>query len=679
MRKNILTKPVIMVFLCLFYVVYMADYANAKELVFPVTVNVDDNIEKLIGSVDTDGDKKITVDDNKLLKGEVLDPVYSLKTIDGTSYDIEGVYPLSNLLMLLTLARDEGKKASLISPDLIYENPVSRTSRLIRDLYWDGLTRRIDAENLVNILLDDKMQTRGLNYLYVPYSDNFAYDYFSAASKDIPVLNLSVSMLPNNITPEYVKNLEDKHGLLVLALKNENDKTEGVPFVVPGGRFNEMYGWDSYFITLGLIEDERLSLAKSIVDNFVYEINHYGKILNANRSYFLNRSQPPFLTSMILSVYSKLPKTRENKDWLHTVLNAAIKEYNEVWTNKERMTPIGLSRYYGSGLGVPPEVEPGHFDAIFIPYAVKYEMDSDVFENKYKMGEINEPELDNFFMHDRCVRESGHDTTYRWYVEGKESCADFVTIDLNALLYKTEIDIANIIEKEFDNSFINMVGDKETSDKWYAVANKRKILINKYLWNDDKGMFYDYNYVRKQSSDYVTATTFYPLWASYRKDPSTMLISYTMAEKLLSSSFQQLEMPGGLSSTSETSSGTVTLERPQRQWDYPHGWAPHQMVAWQGLINYGYEKDAYRLIYKWLYTITKNAANYNATVPEKFDVVNRSHKVYAEYGNVGTEFEYITKEGFGWMNASYQVGLSLLPENLIEKLSDLVPPEEIFK
>ena len=103
------------------------------------------------------------------------------------------------------------------------------------------------------------------------------------------------------------------------------------------------------------------------------------------------------------------------------------------------------------------------------------------------------------------------------------------------------------------------------------------------------------------------------------------------------------------------------------------------MIAWQGLINYGYERDAYRLIYKWLYTITKNAANYNGTVPEKFDVVNRSHKVYAEYGNVGTEFEYITKEGFGWMNASYQVGLSLLPENLIGKLSDLVPPEEIFK
>jgi alpha,alpha-trehalase len=102
------------------------------------------------------------------------------------------------------------------------------------------------------------------------------------------------------------------------------------------------------------------------------------------------------------------------------------------------------------------------------------------------------------------------------------------------------------------------------------------------------------------------------------------------------------------------------------------------MLAWQGLIDYGFDDVAHRLIYRWLYTITRNAADYNGTLPEKFDVVNRSHRVFAEYGNVGTEFSYITREGFGWMNASYQVGLKLLPSALRTELQQLVPPEWVF-
>jgi alpha,alpha-trehalase len=102
------------------------------------------------------------------------------------------------------------------------------------------------------------------------------------------------------------------------------------------------------------------------------------------------------------------------------------------------------------------------------------------------------------------------------------------------------------------------------------------------------------------------------------------------------------------------------------------------MLAWRGLQNYGFDDIAQRLVYRWLYTITRNAADYNGTIPEKFDVVERSHRVFAEYGNVGTKFAYITREGFGWMNASYQVGLTLLPPELRQKLERLVPPEWIF-
>src|SRR5204863_9110344 len=114
-----------------------------------------------------------------------------------------------------------------------------------------------------------------------------------------------------------------------------------------------------------------------------------------------------------------------------------------------------------------------------------------------------------------------------------------------------------------------------------------------------------------------------------------------------------------------------------REWDFPNGWPPHQVLAWEGLKRYGYVMAEQRLAYRWLYCIAKNAADYNGTIPEKYDVVRRTHRVFAEYGNIGTKFSYITKEGFGWMNASFQVGLSILPDSLRASLSALTPPEAI--
>jgi alpha,alpha-trehalase len=137
-------------------------------------------------------------------------------------------------------------------------------------------------------------------------------------------------------------------------------------------------------------------------------------------------------------------------------------------------------------------------------------------------------------------------------------------------------------------------------------------------------------------------------------------------------------MVGGVAASTEQSRGPLSPNRPARQWDYPNGWPPHQMLIWEGLRNYGFDDVAQRLAYCWLYTITRNAVDYNGTIPEKMDVVKRSHQVFAEYGNVGTKFSYITKEGFGWMNASYQVGLGILPQDLIDLLERLIPPEWIF-
>jgi alpha,alpha-trehalase len=630
-------------------------------------VNVQENIRRLINEEDTDGDRKITVDDH-FIKADRGDKKFCLLDINQRCYEINGTYYLSNLLQELKLQQQNGQKLAVIEPARIFENPVDHISRCIRQLYWDGLTRRIDEENIVPIFADSKTASvDGFRYIYVPHEDDVAYQYFSKVSDNHPDLKIKVVRLPAIMTPEWVNSRHGRHGLLSLALKRDsNGNWQGVPFVVPGGRFNEMYGWDSYFETLGLLQDKRVDLAKAMVDNFVYEINHYGKILNANRSYYLTRSQPPFLTSMALAVYEHLPRSRESKQWLKNVLAAAIKEYRSVWMEEKHITDTGLSRYFGQGIGAPPEVEAGHFDAVFKRFSKKYNMSPYKFEQAYRQGKIDAPDLDEYFVHDRAMRESGHDTTYRW----DDRCADFATVDLNCLLYKIELDIARTIKKEFGGSLKFEDGSVEKSTDWFKRAEKRKKLINKYLWDIPHGLFLDYNLVSKTRNSYVTPVVFYPLWAG--------LATKWQAESILKNALPLLEMPGGLAGSTQSARGEISESRPDRQWDYPYGWAPHQMLAWQGLINYGFNDVAQRLIYRWLYTITINAANYNGTIPEKFNVVTRSHSVFAEYGNVGTKFDYITTEGFGWMNASYQVGLNLLYPKLRTKLETLIPPEWIF-
>ncbi|MGA1867205.1 MAG: trehalase family glycosidase [bacterium] len=650
--------------------IFFVTYTHAQQILTTqstINVPIQESIERLIKEEDTDNDKKITIDDH-FLGDRRGDKKFWIENENNARYEVIGTYYLSNLLQELILCQENGYVTIQLDSEKIFENPVHRISRCIREIYWNGLTRRIDEENIVPLFSDTKTTTiDGFRYIYVPYHDEAANHYFTKVAQKYPTLKIKVVRLPEDITPEWVRSRNGYHGILSLALiRTPDGRWEGMPFVVPGGRFNEMYGWDSYFEALGLLEDGRIDLAKAMVDNFVYEITYYGKILNANRSYYLTRSQPPFLTSMALAVYKHLPNDPTSKEWLRRVFQAAIKEYHEVWMGRKRLTKTGLSRFYGEGSGPPPEVEPGHFDAIYAPYVKKAHMDIRDYEESYNAGKITNLELDIFFVHDRSMRESGHDKTYRW----DDRCADFVTVDLNSLLYKFEVDIAQVIQRIFDDSLVLQDGKIEKSAEWSKRAEKRKELMNKYLWDKEQGLFLDYDLVNKHRKVYFNAAAFYPLWAG--------VADKDQAESIIKNAIPRLEMPGGIVASTEKSRGMLSDSRPERQWDYPNGWAPHQMLTWQGLINYGFDNVAYRLIYRWLYTITRNAHDYNGTVPEKYDVVNRSHHVFAEYGNVGTKFSYITREGFGWMNASYQVGLQLLPSELRGKLEQLIPPEWIF-
>ncbi len=618
------------------------------------TLPIDATLKALLLQEDTDNDKKITVED----KGPKS---FNITSDSGKIVPITGTYNLSNLLQELVIAKRSGKQQLEVALHTLTEAPVQRISRMIRDYYWKGLTRTMDASGIEALIADTKNDslTDETLHIYVPYADDLALNYYKNLEQNLPVKAVK---LPKDISPEYVKSINTKPGILALALAQENGQIKGVPFVVPGGRFNEMYGWDSYFESVGLLLDGHVDLAKAMADNFKYQITHYGKILNANRSYYLTRTQPPFYTSLIREVYQY---TKDNA-WLASHLETAIHEYNSVWMQAGvRLTDIGLNRYLAQGIGITPEVEEGHYDAVFNTHANKAGISLEQYIAGYAQGKIKNEQLDLYFIHDRTVRESGHDTSYR--IEG--NCGDLVLVELNAMLYKYETDFGFLIKSVFDDHFV--VGDKVYhGNYWTGLATKRKTLMNRYMWNQQDGTYYDYNVVTKKQHKFNSATAFAPLWAN--------VASHEQATALVENLLPKLKELGGVASCDLKSRGDVGPDRPQRQWDYPNGWAPHQIMIWRGLEQYGFKKQAQELIYRWLFMITKNAVDYNGTIPEKYDVVATTHKVFAEYGNVGTEFEYITTEGFGWMNASYQYGLSLLGPKLINELNKLTPVKELF-
>ena len=206
-----------------------------------------------------------------------------------------------------------------------------------------------------------------------------------ATLRDPKVKTAPVLYLPQGFAePPEIEALGKKCGVLVERLPAKIERlgqtlpieTPGLlylpnPYVVPGGRFNEMYGWDSYFIVLGLLTTptgeladdtakSNVELARGMVENFFFEIEHYGGLLNANRTYYLTRSQPPFLSSEIRDVWAaEVAEGRkpQAQAWLERAYGYAVRDH-ALWTSEEhRAGDTGLARYYDFGEGPVPEME----------------------------------------------------------------------------------------------------------------------------------------------------------------------------------------------------------------------------------------------------------------------------------------------------------------------------------
>ncbi|HZP61885.1 MAG TPA: trehalase family glycosidase [Terriglobales bacterium] len=441
-------------------------------------------------------------------------------------------------------------------------------------------------------------------------------------------------------------------------------KTHGLLFlpnsyVVPGGRFNEMYGWDSYFIILGLLADHRVNLARDMVENFFFEIEHYGTVLNANRTYYLTRSQPPFLTSMILALYTaEKAAGHEDKAWLERAYKLATQDY-EMWTQAPHLAgTTGLSRYFDFGDGPAPESLQdesglrrkviGYF-LLHPPLSRTYiALGSNSIAPDYTLQvcdaatSIDRPGCDSagtlslsadYYKADRSMRESGFDVSFRFGPYGAAT-HHFAPVCLNSLLYKTEKDLEEVSLE---------LGKSGNAKLWHDRAEHRKMLINRYLWDAKRGLFLDYNFETANRSTYQYLTTFYPLWSG---------LATKEQARAVEGNLKIFEQAGGLATSSENTGA---------QWDYPYGWAPLHLLAVEGMRHYGVNADADRVSLKFLRTVLNNFRR-DGTIREKYDVVTQSSESQVSAGYKANVI------GFGWTNAVFLELLHELPAQEASKI-----------
>ncbi|GAC1391559.1 MAG: alpha,alpha-trehalase TreF [Candidatus Saccharimonadales bacterium] len=379
--------------------------------------------------------------------------------------------------------------------------------------------------------------------------------------------------------------IEDYWNKLIRFHPKDDESLLGLPkpYLVPAHEeghefdFNELYYWDSYFMVQALMDTQHKELVTGILEDLLAMFHRFKIIPNASRTYLMGRSQPPFLTSFIWELYDSF---KLSDTWLKEAITSAEEEYKTVWMGVQkphgRLVFNGLSRYY----------------------------------------DIN-------FLNDLAEAESGWDMTPRF----SRKALNYLPVDLNALLYKYEMDFARYYRK---------LEDKRTAIKWEVAAKHRAETMDQLMWDKGRGLYYDYNYVKDKRSNVSSLASFYPLWAG--------MVDKKKAEALVKA-LRRFENRGGLATTDSQPLNQFLPGMMPTQWAYPNGWAPLHYLVIKGLQRYGYHDDAKRIAMKWLKT---NLMWFN------------EHHVFLEKYNVVTPDKppikgvYPSQTGFGWTNSVFE-------------------------
>ena len=401
----------------------------------------------------------------------------------------------------------------------------------------------------------------------------------------IPQLNKRSLTFSSDGVAEAAKHIAEQWESLQRFTPEDTGTLIGLPnpYIVPavdGGNFTfkEQYYWDSYFTAIGYRGGDEQTMVEGMLENLVVLRRRFGMIPNASRMYFTSRSQPPMLTSYIFHVYDRFEKSRA---WLKEYIDEAKSEYQDVWMSTAHphwRNIDGLSRYY----------------------------------------DINA-------LHDLAEAESGWDMTPRF----ERNCLDYYPIDLNALLYKYENDFARAAE---------ILGHDDEAGMWIQAAEDRKALVDKLMWSKTRGMYFDYDFIKKERGATWSLAAYYALWSG--------MASSEQAAALVKN-LSKFEQAGGLTTTTrplvdmKNMFGSV-----KTQWAYPNGWAPLHYLVVEGLERYGHHERASKVARKWLATNVRWYEKHGVFL-EKYNVVNVNKSPL--------EGVYPSQTGFGWSNSVFTV------------------------
>lgn len=398
-------------------------------------------------------------------------------------------------------------------------------------------------------------------------------------------------------------------------LTREPAKAEGslielpYPYIVPGGRFQEMYYWDSYFTILGLQTSGKIDLIENIADNFAHLIDQFGYIPNGNRTYFLGRSQPPFF-SLIVEVL----REEKGDEILTKYLPVLEKEYDFWMQDKEQVSTqnpeskrvVFLREFYYLNR---------YWDEYDTPRPESYREDVELSETLSNSSE-------GFFRHIRAAAESGWDFSSRWFKDGQNmntiETTNILPVDLNCLLFN--------LERTIFKAYL-LTDNRKKIDKYFTLMNLRERAIKKYFFSNEKNFYFDYNFVTKKHTDVYSLAGIFPIFFNVARQ-----IQVRKMVKIIETKFLK---EGGL---------ITTINNTKQQWDAPNGWAPLQYITYKGLIKYGFFDLANSIKTRWVQTNEKVYAQ-TGKMTEKYNVETPNT-------NAGGG-EYPNQDGFGWTNGVY--------------------------
>jgi alpha,alpha-trehalase len=400
------------------------------------------------------------------------------------------------------------------------------------------------------------------------------------------------------------------------------------PYVVPGGRFSELYYWDSYFTMLGLAESGRRDLLEDMVKNFADLMDTYGHAPNGTRTYYLSRSQPPFFFEMIGLLSPSDPA-------------AAFARYLPELKTEYAYWMEGASELKAGG---------AHRHAVALEDGSilnRFWDDSDAprdeaYREDVELAAATPRPPQEIYRDIRAGAESGWDFSSRWFADAGTMASidttEIIPVDLNAVMFGLE----NAIRAgcEWD-------GDHDCAEDFAKRAAARRAAIDRYLWDPSRGVYLDYRWTKKQPIDHITAATLYPLFTHVANETQAASVAKAVEAELLK--------PGGIVAT--------TLDTGQ-QWDWPNGWAPLQWIAVAGLTSYGQNRLAETIACRWMVNVSRVYRSTGKLV-EKYDVIATNQ--------AGGGGEYPTQDGFGWTNGVMLKLMALYPADADLTNADLCP------